>query len=118
MQAAVQGATSVKNVRPRTAPGARPESRDMAALYERRLPRPSTSTASAGVDRVRRFSTLAAMSDLFRVEVMGREARSVRLRLRILSLDEVTFPLSPGFARMLIEDEGGSRARTVSRRRG
>lgn len=46
------------------------------------------------------------MSDLFRVEVMGREARSVRLRLRILSLDEITFPLSPGFARMLIEDEG------------
>lgn len=45
------------------------------------------------------------MSDLFRVRVESQGARSVRLRLQIIHPDEVTFPLSPSFAIMLIEDE-------------
>jgi hypothetical protein len=45
------------------------------------------------------------MSDLFSVRVESREERSIRLRLRIIHRDEVTFPLSPSFAMMLIADE-------------
>jgi len=45
------------------------------------------------------------MSDLFRVRVESQGPRSVTLRLQILHRDEVTFPLSPSFAMMLIEDE-------------
>ena len=45
------------------------------------------------------------MSDLFSVRVESREERSILLRLQILHRDEVTFPLSPSFAMMLIADE-------------
>lgn len=45
------------------------------------------------------------MSDLFRVHVEARDAHTALLRLRILSLDEITFPVSPSFAMMLLEDE-------------
>jgi hypothetical protein len=45
------------------------------------------------------------MSDLFSVRVESREERSILLRLQIQSPDEVTFPLSPSFAMMLIADE-------------
>lgn len=45
------------------------------------------------------------MSDLFRVRVESQDARSVTLRLQIIHRDEVTFPLSPSFAMMLIGDE-------------
>jgi hypothetical protein len=45
------------------------------------------------------------MSDLFHVRVESQDARSVRLRLQILHRDEITFPLSPGFAMMLLGDE-------------
>jgi hypothetical protein len=45
------------------------------------------------------------MSDLFRVQVESCDGHTALLRLRILALDEVTFPLSPSFAMMLLEDE-------------
>ena len=45
------------------------------------------------------------MSDLFLVRVESQDTRSVRLRLQIIHRDEVTFPLSPSFAMMLIGDE-------------
>lgn len=45
------------------------------------------------------------MSDLFLVRVESQAPRSVTLRLSILHRDEVTFPLSPSFAMMLLEDE-------------
>ncbi len=45
------------------------------------------------------------MSDLFHVRVEAQNPRSVRLRLQILHRDEITFPLSPSFAMMLLEDE-------------
>lgn len=45
------------------------------------------------------------MSDLYTVIVEAQEARAVRLRLRIVHPDEITFPLSPSFARMLLADE-------------
>lgn len=45
------------------------------------------------------------MSDLFSVTVESREERSVKLRLRIIHRDEVTFPLSRDFAMMLLEEE-------------
>ena len=45
------------------------------------------------------------MSDLFRVHVEACDGRTAQLRLRILHLDEITFPVSPSFAMMLIEDE-------------
>ena len=44
------------------------------------------------------------MSDLFRVHVEACDGCTARLRLRILSLDEITFPVSPSFVTMLIED--------------
>jgi hypothetical protein len=45
------------------------------------------------------------MSDLFRVQVEACDGCTARLRLRILSLDEITFPVSPSFVMMLVEDE-------------
>lgn len=43
--------------------------------------------------------------DLFKVDVLERSSLRVVMRLRIDSLDEVTFPLSRSFAMMLIDDE-------------
>ncbi len=45
------------------------------------------------------------MSDLFRVHVEARDGTTALLRLRILHLDEITFPVSPSFVMMLLEDE-------------
>lgn len=45
------------------------------------------------------------MSDLFRVHVEACDGTTARLRLRIINLDQVTFPVSRGFAMMLVEDE-------------
>ncbi len=45
------------------------------------------------------------MSDLFQAHVESRDGSTAHLRLRIASLDEVTFPVSPSFAMMLLEDE-------------
>ena len=45
------------------------------------------------------------MSDLFSVCVESRDMLSARLRLQIVHRDEVTFPLSPSFVMMLVDDE-------------
>jgi hypothetical protein len=45
------------------------------------------------------------MSDLFRIQVVALFPRAVHLRLQIIHRDEVTFPLSPSFAMMVIGDE-------------
>ena len=45
------------------------------------------------------------MSDLFRIQVESNNGNSARLRVSIVSLDEVTFPLSAAFVMMLLEDE-------------
>jgi hypothetical protein len=42
--------------------------------------------------------------DLFKVEVMERSEGRIVMRLRIDSLEEVTFPLSSSFAIMLVDD--------------
>jgi hypothetical protein len=45
------------------------------------------------------------MSNLFRVHVEARDGHTALLRLRIRHLDEITFPVSPSFVMMLLEDE-------------
>jgi hypothetical protein len=45
------------------------------------------------------------MSDLFRAQVEARDGSTTLLRLRIIHLDEITFPVSPSFVMMLLEDE-------------
>ena len=45
------------------------------------------------------------MSDLFRVHVEACDGTTARLRLRIINLDQVDFPLSRGFGMMLVADE-------------
>ena len=45
------------------------------------------------------------MSDLFRVQVESCDGSTAHLRLQILHLDEITFPVNPSFGMMLIEDE-------------
>lgn len=67
------------------------------------------------VDRSTRVCSIASMSDLFRVKVEANEGNTVRLRLHIISLDEITFPLSPSFAMMLLEDEGAPGRKRFSR---